>query len=338
MLLVARGELDTDEAILDYQRKHLGRIGGETCLAELLPLPSPSIKEWRHSNWSELRWLSSRDYYYAHLLVPRAAELARRFKVMSPSLVIFYGTSFFRTWSWVAGATWAQAIPGKLVTFTAGHTTYFVTKHPADPALGNTRNDYFREIGDYLRRKHGERFAIDAEELCQHEAARIKATVPLMPARMHWSYATGNFMLNFSTLDLHVQDYLENNLPPEDFVRIKERPFYDRVERIKEHVSQATYAAEKTQQFAEFFRRLDPIRELRNHIARYSANRAGSGSENLGSDIVLPRDLDGSSSPDALHLEFRELTKALGELTELIEEFNKLTGGWSEAMEIGVNP
>lgn len=41
MLFVARGAPTTNEAILDYQRQHLGSRNGEICLVELLPLPSP---------------------------------------------------------------------------------------------------------------------------------------------------------------------------------------------------------------------------------------------------------------------------------------------------------
>src|SRR5436190_23890805 len=39
MLLLARGEADSEKALLDYQRTGLGSANGETCLAELLPLP-----------------------------------------------------------------------------------------------------------------------------------------------------------------------------------------------------------------------------------------------------------------------------------------------------------
>jgi hypothetical protein len=54
--------------------------------------------------------------------------------------------------------------------------------------------------------------------------------------------------------------------------------------------------------------------------------------------LSLPSDLGASNSPGALHPEFEELTNAPSELTALIEEFKKLTGGWSDVEEIEVNP
>jgi hypothetical protein len=58
MLLAARGLPGTKAAILNYQGQQLGSRGGETCLAELLPLPSPKIKEWYYPKWSKLRLMN----------------------------------------------------------------------------------------------------------------------------------------------------------------------------------------------------------------------------------------------------------------------------------------
>ncbi len=163
--------------------------------------------------------------------------------------------------------------------------------------------------------------------------------IPIMSDRLSWSSAVGLFIINFSTLDLLVQDFLENKLPAEEFAKLKERPFYDRVERIKEYLIKADYTTEKRKEFEKFFCRLDPVRELRNHIA-HGILRIGleQDQKTWGLTLSLPRDVDGSSSPDVLHLRFEELTKALAELAALVEEFKRLTGGWSGEKEIGVNP
>jgi len=338
MLLLSRGIADTDEAILDYQRNHLGRNDGETCVAELLPLPSPSIKEWRYSNWSELHWLSSRDCYYAHLLVARAADLARRVKVMSPSAVIFYGSSFFQTWRFVAGATRVEAIPKKLVGFTAGPTAFFVTKHPSALPPGNTRNDYFREIGEYLQRAHGKQFGAVTELSNPHEQPMIKATAPAMPARLDWPSAIGNFILNYGVLDWHVFVFLEKRMPPEQFAKIKNGHFKDRIARVETLVKNGNFSAEQKREFAKFFQRLDPVRELRNHIAHgHLQVLVTDDGKTPGVALTLPKNLDAADPLESRNLEFQELINALSELPNLIEEFQKLSGDWSEENEIGVN-
>lgn len=42
------------EKVRQYQSRHFGRAGGETCLVNLMPLPSRSCNEWRHANISTL--------------------------------------------------------------------------------------------------------------------------------------------------------------------------------------------------------------------------------------------------------------------------------------------
>ena len=58
--------------------------------------------------------------------------------------------------------------------------------------------------------------------------------VPIMCGCLSWSSTIGNFITSFGILDMHIQDFLEALLPPEEFLKLKERPFYDRVERIND--------------------------------------------------------------------------------------------------------
>jgi hypothetical protein len=110
-------------------------------------------------------------------------------------------------------------------------------------------------------------------------------------------------------------------------LKVKEWSFYDRVELIKKYVGQFGYPAEKKAGFAQFFCRLDPLRETRNHIA-HGILRIGLAADQKTpvQTLSLPRDLDGSNSPEARHLSFDDLNRESRCLIELIEEFQKLTG------------
>ena len=58
ILLSAKGEPATRAPFRPYQTERVGRYGGESCLVELFPLPSPSTSEWlygEHSTLPELR-------------------------------------------------------------------------------------------------------------------------------------------------------------------------------------------------------------------------------------------------------------------------------------------
>jgi len=153
--------------------------------------------------------------------------------------------------------------------------------------------------------------------------------------RLDWASAIGLFIINFGQLDLDVQNFLETNLSPEEFARFKDRHFRDRVERIREHVHQPGFPVEKRDEFEKLVLRLEPIREIRNHIAHGLMHMALA--EDLKTwtlTLSLPRDMDGSNSPEARHLTFAELLKVSTDLTNLTDDFKKWDGNWVTDVDI----
>ena len=51
-----------------------------------------------------------------------------------------------------------RPIAGKLISHERDGIRFFVTTQPADPALRPGVDDYFREIGQFLRANYAERF------------------------------------------------------------------------------------------------------------------------------------------------------------------------------------
>ena len=156
--------------------------------------------------------------------------------------------------------------------------------------------------------------------------------VPITCNCLSWSSTIGNFITNFGMLDLHVQDFLESLPPSEEFSKVefskvKERSFHDRVELIKERLSEADCKLTNKAEFAQFFHRLDPLRQTRNHIA-HGILRIGLAPDQKSfiQTLSLPRDLDDSNPSGTRHLEFAELQSELKTLNELIEEFQRLAG------------
>ena len=152
---------------------------------------------------------------------------------------------------------------------------------------------------------------------------------PIIPDQLSWASTIGLFIINFGTLNLFVQDYLENSLPAEEFARFKDRHFQDRIERIQKHVTQPEFSAAEREQFEEWAARLGPIREIRNHIAHGLLRLSlAADKKTLALTISLPRDLDGSNSAEARHLSLEELLKASTELTDLAEAFRAWEDNW----------
>ena len=157
--------------------------------------------------------------------------------------------------------------------------------------------------------------------------------------RLDWSSAIGLFIINFGTLDYLLFVFLESQLPPERLARIKSLCFQDRIAIIKTLVNRSRSPTEQQRAFAKFFHRLDPVRELRNRIAHgHLLVRVAKDGKTPVMTLSLPKDMDAAYAPASRHLEFRELTCALAELTALIEEVKKLSGLWSDEKGKGNNP
>ena len=90
---------------------------------------------------------------------------------------------------------------------------------------------------------------------------------PILPTRLDWPPATGNFILNCGVLDWHISVYLESPLPHQQFAKIKDEHWKTRIERVRTLVNNGDSSAEEKAAFATFFAHLDPVRELRNRIA-----------------------------------------------------------------------
>ena len=146
--------------------------------------------------------------------------------------------------------------------------------------------------------------------------------------RLDWSNAIGLFILNFGQLDWQLLVFLESRISPDEFARIKGKHLQDRIARVKTLVECGPYSDEQRQAFANFFQRIDSIRELRNHIAHgHIFSRLSDDLKTWKVTLSLPKDLDAGGARETRHLEFSELTRALSELSALIEEIQNLSGG-----------
>ncbi len=65
---------------------------------------------------------------------------------------------------------------------------------------------------------------------------------PILPARLDWPSAIGNFILNFGMLDWHVFALLEARMPPDKFAEIKDEYFQNRIKRVQTLVNDGDYS------------------------------------------------------------------------------------------------
>ncbi|HVA19791.1 MAG TPA: hypothetical protein VMU55_06440 [Solirubrobacteraceae bacterium] len=102
-------ERPTREKRLRYQADRLGRAGGETLLAELLPYPNPNTADWLYASCTKYK---TREVYDEQM-VPRRTRLLR--EVLSQGcfeIVVAYGNGFWGRYKLLFdGADWTHEGP-----------------------------------------------------------------------------------------------------------------------------------------------------------------------------------------------------------------------------------
>lgn len=148
IVLSAKGTGNIDiEDVRKYQINELARKDKETCLLELLPLPSPSLEHWMYGEHSKLAFLSNRDTYENHCLEKRINHISQRIKEHQPKAVVFYGIGYEYFWRRITEKiTDLEFLPtseGFLICQNS-QTVFVIAKHPVARGL---KNEYFHNIG-----------------------------------------------------------------------------------------------------------------------------------------------------------------------------------------------
>jgi hypothetical protein len=147
ILLSSSGKIPTTEQVREYQKTLLGRLIGDTCLLELLPLPSPSIGQWLYAQYSQLPHLRDRETYRQECIASRIIHLQDRINQYQPKVVIFYSLSYQEYWKKIAGVDFLLQGSDKILTGRNESTLFVMTKHPA--AQGVT-SEYFHQVGQLI--------------------------------------------------------------------------------------------------------------------------------------------------------------------------------------------
>lgn len=151
--------------------------------------------------------------------------------------------------------------------------------------------------------------------------------VPIFPKRLDWPSAIGNFFLNFGTLEYMILVFLRDRVAPEDYSRACKRHLKDRLLLIAEHLEKNDVPVAQRAAFGDLCERLDPIREIRNHLA-HGHFLFHWDLESKKPTITISRaiDLDAYEDPDTKHIGFEELRSAMDVLKDLNERFSELAG------------
>lgn len=164
-------------------------------------------------------------------------------------------------------------------------------------------------------------------ELLQKLSAPRNQSVPILPDRLNWPSAIGNYLLNFGNLDHLVFVFLKDHLSADDFARVRDWHLKDRLNRIAKWLEEANYPAAEQATYAELIARLEPFRELRNRVAHgHIWLGIEQNTRKPKQTVFQPKDLDTAYLPEARHLEIEELIAGMTAIGDLIQEFERLNG------------
>jgi hypothetical protein len=148
IVLASEGKPTDNASVRGYQQSKLGRVGGETCLLELMPLPSPNAGKWLYSQYSDMPDLQSRSEYMRQYAEWRADRLRSTIEAHKPPVVVFYSLGYMKWWKRIAGVEFNPTPIGGVKTFSGRneHTEFFVIPQPSAPVKGKG-NAYYVRVG-----------------------------------------------------------------------------------------------------------------------------------------------------------------------------------------------
>jgi hypothetical protein len=149
-ILAVEGEVATDEKIARYQAQYLGTPDGETCLLELLPLPSRRVSEFGYEHLANEAYpfFCKRAAYRKHVLGARIAHLQCLIAQYKPRHVVFYGKSYRKAWEMLVRNTPWVTVDGWIRRCQFSGAQVWLTPHPAAHKI--PRN-LFTSLGEKIR-------------------------------------------------------------------------------------------------------------------------------------------------------------------------------------------
>jgi len=137
----------------------------------------------------------------------------------------------------------------------------------------------------------------------------------------------GNFLLAFGSLDELISSFLRERLEPSEFSKLRGAGFKDRLNRMSEVIREAAATPKEIKRFKTLMRRVDMIRDLRNHVAH--AHLFGTINPSTGKPeitLLTAKDADLGLLAESRHVTFLELAQTNNELHALLGDFEALTG------------
>lgn len=151
------------KTIRSYQLNELATSKSSAAILLLRPLPCPRVEQWPYQKLSKLEFLETKKKYIRYLDESRISELKSKISKFEPKVVVFFSLSkrVVPVWSEIIGSKLQENRQKGFLYASTEKTQFVIAEHSvgvrpkgsdakSSPGLGN---DYFHEIGKWLRKK-----------------------------------------------------------------------------------------------------------------------------------------------------------------------------------------
>ncbi len=152
----------------------------------------------------------------------------------------------------------------------------------------------------------------------------------IFPAQSTWDSSVGNFILGFGAMELDLLAFLSRHLSDDDFDKVRDLHFKDRVSRTLAIVKEGGFSKEVQNDFARLAKAIEPLREIRNHLAHahmtiIQDDDMATGLKASRMTLSLPKDFDRPFDSETWHMTFEELNDARQRLYQLAGAVERIT-------------
>ncbi|HBL52898.1 MAG TPA: hypothetical protein DDZ34_02320 [Syntrophaceae bacterium] len=146
ILLLSKGINATMEHIRAYQTCSLGRADdhSETCLMELMPLPSSSTNDWIYG---QFQGIETRVKYFENISPHRINKLKELINENPKKIILFYGKSYIDRWRHIIGSD--LKVDNGFMWFKK-NSLFIVINHPC-----RISNEYCQNVATFIMNSIG---------------------------------------------------------------------------------------------------------------------------------------------------------------------------------------
>lgn len=121
------------QQIVDYQNTEWGTLKGNSCIMELMPLPSANSGNWIYGNYSTIESLKTRVNYMNTFCDKRIKRIKAFLKtIKNPKVVVLYGKGYREHWEKIVEVDKLNTDNAEFQYEPKNNVLYLFVKHPTD--------------------------------------------------------------------------------------------------------------------------------------------------------------------------------------------------------------